>query len=190
MRQLWQLWEKGISQADIQSIISECETYTPMDAMVGLGQDGKEESRVRKSVVRWINKDDINSRFIYNLLWQYANEANRNPFGVEIRDIFDIQYTIYEGTANGFYDWHIDTFWANDSEWDRKLSITVQLSNPSDYEGGDFMIEPQYEQPNPHSLKQQGTVFVFPSTLRHQVTPVTSGVRKSLVAWVEGPKWK
>ena len=52
------------------------------------------------------------------------------------------------------------------------------------------MIEPQYEQPNPHSLKQQGTVFVFPSTLRHQVTPVTSGVRKSLVAWVEGPKWK
>lgn len=190
MKQIWQLWEKGISQADIQNIITECETYAPMDAMVGLGKDGQEKDQVRKSIVRWIHKDDVHSRFIYNILWMYANEANRNAFGVDIRDIFDIQYTIYEGTEKGFYDWHIDTFWANETEWDRKLSITVQLSNPSDYEGGEFMLDPQYEQPNADSLKQQGTVFVFPSTIRHQVKPVTSGIRKSLVAWVEGPKWK
>ena len=111
-------------------------------------------------------------------------------FGVEVSDIFDIQYTIYDGEEQGHYDWHFDTFWANNTEYDRKLSITIQLSDPNDYEGGDFIIDPQYEVPDKNKLRQKGTVFVFPSPIRHKVSPVKKGIRKSLVAWVEGPKWK
>jgi len=190
MRQLWQMWESAISQNEIDNIITECEKYNPMEAQIGLGDDGHKKKSVRESTVRWINTHDPDSKFIKQLLWNYATEANRNAFGVEIRDIFDIQYTIYEGSNNGHYDWHIDTFFANQSEWDRKLSITIQLSDPKDYEGGTFLIDNQYEQPNEVSLRSKGTVFVFPSTLRHQVAPVTKGIRRSLVAWVEGPKWK
>ena len=101
-----------------------------------------------------------------------------------------MQYTIYKGTDEGFYNWHYDTFWAGETTYDRKISVIIQLSNPSDYEGGEFLLEDQYEQPNATELKQRGTVLCFPSFLMHTVKPVTKGIRKSLVAWIEGPKFK
>ena len=80
----------------------------------------------------------------------------------------------------------------------RKLSMSVQLSKPEDYEGGDLKFnlrglnssnEDTIMSPPPE-FKQQGSVIVFPSFHRHRVTPVTSGIRHSLVTWVEGPHWR
>jgi PKHD-type hydroxylase len=70
----------------------------------------------------------------------------------------------------------------------RKLSITVQLSDPSEYEGGElqFMI-------NQHIItapKEKGTAIIFPSFALHRVTPVTKGARKSIVGWIGGPPYK
>jgi PKHD-type hydroxylase len=65
--------------------------------------------------------------------------------------------------------------------------MTVQLSDPSEYEGGLFKIE---NQEIPLWYREKGTVMVFPSYLRHRVEPVTRGVRRSLVAWFEGPRWR
>ena len=73
---------------------------------------------------------------------------------------------------------------------DRKLSVTIQLSDSNDYEGGDFVFDQEYQSPDPKALRKKGTILVFPSPIRHAVKPVTKGTRKSLVAWVEGPKWK
>jgi PKHD-type hydroxylase len=73
---------------------------------------------------------------------------------------------------------------------DRKLSITIQLSDSDDYEGGNFILDRQYQQPDSKDLRTKGTILVFPSPIKHKVTPVTKGIRKSLVAWVEGPKWR
>lgn len=190
MKYLWQLWDSVLDPGIINQIIAECETYNSMEALTGQGSGSQKEKSIRSSEVRWINPKDPKSLFIKDLLWEYVNQANRNAFGVDVNQIFDIQYTKYHATEQGHYDWHFDTFWANDSMWDRKLSITIQLSDPKEYEGGEFIIDPQYEQPNPDVLKSKGTIFVFPSPIRHKVTPVTKGTRKSLVAWVEGPKWK
>ena len=111
---------------------------------------------IRSSTVRWINKRDPNSKFIYDLLWYYAEEANRFAFGVDIDYLTDIQYTIYDAKDEGHYNWHYDTFWDNDKTTkDRKLSITVQLSNgDTDYEGGEFELDKQYEQPNQQEQMQ------------------------------------
>ena len=190
MNKIWQMWEGELSEGVINRITTECELYQPMTANVGLGDDGKVKEQVRSSTVRWIDPNDTDSAFITNLLWKYVAFANRNAFGVDVTNIFDIQYTIYEAKDSGHYDWHYDTFWGNDTNMDRKLSITVQLSDPTDYEGGDFLIDPQYQNPDPDALKTKGTILVFPSVIRHQVTTVTKGTRKSLVAWVEGPKWR
>ena len=190
MKAIWQMWESALDDHTIQRITKECMTYNPMEANIGHTDQGVVSNKVRQSTVRWINPLDINSVFITHLLWKYVREANRNVFGVEVSDIFDIQYTIYDGEEQGHYDWHFDTFWANNTEYDRKLSITIQLSDPNDYEGGDFIIDPQYEVPDKNKLRKKGTVFVFPSPIRHKVSPVKKGIRKSLVAWVEGPKWK
>jgi PKHD-type hydroxylase len=102
----------------------------------------------------------------------------------------EIQYTTYYGDAHGRYDWHCDTFWANSTTYDRKISIVIQLSDSKDYEGGDFEIDHRYPQFPKEAIRDKGSVLVFPSFINHRVTPVTSGTRKSLVAWIQGPKFR
>jgi PKHD-type hydroxylase len=70
----------------------------------------------------------------------------------------------------------------------RKLSISIQLSAPEDYEGGD--LELLYgHQPEPMA-RARGAFIVFPSFMLHRVTPVTRGTRWSLVAWILGTRWR
>jgi PKHD-type hydroxylase len=71
----------------------------------------------------------------------------------------------------------------------RKLSFSIQLSNPNDYEGSELQINtggPIYNT----VPKEQGTLVAFPSFIMHKVTPLTRGKRYSLVAWIHGPNWK
>lgn len=189
MIQLWQFWQGAISDSGIDSIIKECETYPSEIANIGFdGSTDNDKDKFRSSEVRWIDRQRPNSKFISEMIWEYACEGNRNAFGFDISLIRDIQYTKYEAVSQGKYDWHIDTFWANPRMTDRKLSIVIQLTDPSEYEGGDFELDRQY--PQPEGFRTKGSVFLFPSFLPHRVTPVTKGVRRSLVSWIEGPKFR
>ena len=66
--------------------------------------------------------------------------------------------------------------------------MVIQLSDPKDYEGGIFEFEDTL--PKLENFQTRGSVLVFPSYLRHRVTKITKGERKSLVNWLEGPRWK
>ena len=155
----------------------------------GIGFDGTTfNNNYRETKIRWISAYD--NKDIVDVIWYFANTANRNAFNFDVNYLNDIQYTVYEGTANAKYDWHCDTFWANPTCYDRKITVVIQLSDPNDYEGGLFQFDPQYEQPDQQSLMSQGSAIVFPSFLQHRVTPVTKGTRRSLVAWIEGPKFR
>ncbi|MDB2656544.1 2OG-Fe(II) oxygenase [Crocinitomicaceae bacterium] len=70
----------------------------------------------------------------------------------------------------------------------RKLSVTVQLSDPDEYEGGDleFMINHKTVK----APRKKGTIVVFPSFIMHRVTPITKGTRQSIVGWVSGPPYR
>ena len=186
MNSIWQMWARDVSPTTCNKIIQECEQLPPMEAGVGGQSANTVDKKIRKSEIRWAG--DI--QWIKDLIYGYASTANRNAFGFDINYLQDVQYTIYKGTDEGFYNWHYDTFWAGETTYDRKISVIIQLSNPSDYEGGEFLLEDQYEQPNATELKQRGTVLCFPSFFMHTVKPVTKGIRKSLVAWIEGPKFK
>lgn len=189
MNAIWQIWPSHVSKDLVDAIIEESEKYPLANTSVGFGGDANTD-QYRSSDIKWVNKYNANSKFIIEMLWNYGQLANRNVFGYNIDLINDIQYTTYKAADNGKYDWHHDTFWANPTVYDRKLSIIVQLSDPSEYEGGVFEIDKQYPQPDPASLKQLGTVLVIPAFLLHRVTPVTKGVRRSLVSWIEGPKFR
>jgi PKHD-type hydroxylase len=181
----------AIDSALCDAIITEGEYYQPKEAVIGNGTQVNEDKSYRTSEIRWINKNDTNSKFIADLIYYYSFEANRNTFDVDINYLQDIQYTKYFGHNKGHYNWHFDTFWASDTTaYDRKLSVTIQLSDPEDYKGGDFKFGAGVIQPDQEQLKQRGTVLVFLSPTQHMVEPVTFGERKSLVAWVEGPKWR
>jgi PKHD-type hydroxylase len=89
----------------------------------------------------------------------------------------------------GEYTLHKDTFLTFPGPH-RKLSISVQLSAPDEYEGGDFEFMDVGQPPKPINIRTQGTAIIFPSITYHKVTPVTKGKRYSLVGWYEGPEWR
>lgn len=185
MNQIWQYWKSGISANQADLFVEKGDQLPVAEA--NLGFDGSTvNTQYRSSEIRWMTSEPD----VSNLLWRFANAANRNAFGFNISYLNDIQYTTYHATQNGKYDWHHDTFWGNPTSFDRKISIVIQLSDPRDYEGGDFEIDLQYPALPAEEIRTKGAVIAFPSFIRHRVTPVTKGVRRSLVCWVEGPKFR
>lgn len=122
--------------------------------------------------------------WIFANLTQHLIAINQQFFGFELTGFEQgLQFTEY--TAPGqHYDWHTDR---GMNIGIRKLSIVLQLSDPSDYEGGDLILQTGQEETMP---RDRGTMIVFPSWTLHKVTPVTAGTRYSLVAWVSGPAFK
>lgn len=98
-----------------------------------------------------------------------------------------IQYTEYYDTAEGHYDWHQDIGPGSASL--RKVSITVQLSEADEYEGGDLEMW-QGGSSVCTAPRGAGVVFIFPSYMMHRVTKVTKGTRRSFVLWVGGQHYK
>lgn len=180
MRQNWQMWQ-GVSRETIDFILKEIEPLEYVEAKIFSGN--KKKDKVRRSHIKWCSHNNA----IRNILWSFVSQSNRNAFGFDVTDIGDIQYTEYLAIDEGHYDIHHDIDWNSEKFFDRKLSITVQLSEPEEYQGGDFEFT---ECKSPTDYKKLGTVLVFPSYLQHKVTPVIKGKRKSLVAWFEGPRWK
>jgi PKHD-type hydroxylase len=149
------------------------------------------KSNPRISQIKWIPFNNSTEE-LYTRLSQLIEDANKEFFNFDIfNSLEDLQYTEYNELDKGKYDWHIDTHLPTQPPY-RKLSLTIQLSDPSEYEGGDLEIS--IPQPEKNIIlkvpKEKGKVIVFPSYLWHRVTPVTKGVRKSLVWWVGGAPFR
>jgi PKHD-type hydroxylase len=158
--------------------------------IVGLGNarpkmDGKTEDhreRYRASEVVWI-EPGADAHWLYHKLAVLFNDANAH-YGFELLGLLDpLQYTVYG--AGQHFDWHIDV--GGDAASLRKLSLTVQLTDGSEYEGGDLEFHDEVDRLQQRAL---GTATVFPSFLAHRVAPIVSGVRRSLVAWACGPSFR
>lgn len=169
-------WEKELSDETCDYIISLAQNIEPEKGVVGAGALIEEQ---RDSSVRWISDN-----FIRNAIFGFGHQANQSAWDMQIDCISAIQFTEY--TKEQYYEWHMDT---NKLESEmRKVSIIVQLTDPDNYEGGDFQFR-HYggDIEDVPALRQRGTVIVFPSWLEHRVTPVTKGKRQTLVAWMSGP---
>jgi PKHD-type hydroxylase len=150
----------------------------------------------------WLNRDenkiDLEKRRT-DIVWQdvmqplgciartYMYTANQSAgWGYEVNRQESIQIGRYRSENEGHYDWHIDS----DSPVDgvqRKLSISILLSDPSEFEGGELQFKGIEDN---NILTKQGTIVVFPSFVEHRVTPVTKGVRYSAVTWASGPSFR
>jgi PKHD-type hydroxylase len=147
------------------------------------GEVGGEESTVsdyRVSDISWV-PENLETQWLYNKITEYAKTANKEMWNFDIWGYHDqLQYTTYYGDG-GHYDWHADL---GPGISNRKLSVVLQLSDPGEYEGGELQM-------NIGSSiltvpRELGLICFFPSFLLHRVTPLTSGVRKSLVTWLCG----
>ena len=150
------------------------------------------------------------THWVGGFLWHYICRANRENFLYNLRciDGESMQYTRYgEGM---FYGWHNDAglatqykpvangnrqeglgqdFVNENIEMVRKLSFSLQLSHPDDYEGGYVQLLDEAGK-NYIVPRQRGTIVLFDSRTQHRVLKVTKGVRKSIVGWTVGPRWK
>lgn len=146
--------------------------------------DGGLPSGIRKSRVGWIEQT-ADTDWVYERLSDAVKQANMQYFQFDLICFAEpLQYTVY--TENGHYDWHMDK--GPDVPGPRKLSLTIQLSSHDTYEGGD--LEFQLGSNTEKAPRAYGEMIFFPSWIIHRVTPVTRGVRRSLVAWVHGPQFR
>mgnify|MGYP001248020834 CR=1 FL=1 len=133
----------------------------------------------RKSLVAFVDHNP-DTEWLFAILTNVVHQLNANYYRFNLSVLDTIQYAFYDADFDGKYDWHHD--YNEGPTPARKLTVVVQLSDPSDYEGGQLEIFPEVEVP-----KKRGMVCMFPSYLYHRVTPVLSGTRKVLVAWIWGP---
>ena len=180
MRQQFHIWQSALSKQQINEILNLVDNNSLFNAPVF--SSSKSIQKKRSSKICWVNES-----WVQELLWEYILEANKKTFHVDVINKSRIQFTEYRSDEGGKYDWHHDVNWNGQDDMDRKLSISIQLSDKTDYLGGDFEFE---EINSSMDFKGIGTIIIFPSYLRHRVTKVTSGTRRSLVAWFYGPSWK
>jgi len=161
----------------------------------------------RSSTSAWVPT----SEWIGGFLWHYIMRANRENFLYDLTQIDgeSMQYTRYgEGEH---YDWHTDAgistfskpnasnhhnvdakigdFLTAGTEMVRKLSFVLQLSGPDDYEGGNLQLMDESGR-SIVAPRLRGSMILFDARTPHRVRKVRSGVRKSLVGWTVGPRWK
>ena len=137
---------------------------------------------LRKSEVTWINDETVNG-----LLLEACDYCNNGNWDLDIKGVEPVQFGIYP--EGGFYDWHVDQ---HNARFDETRKISMSLFLNEDYEGGDFDLElykPGTEKRYESFKLKSGTAIFFQSDQWHRVRPVTSGVRKSIVAWFYGPPY-
>lgn len=139
---------------------------------------------IRRSKVHWLEKEKFN--WVYQKLWKSIFEVNENNYGFSIKRFEGrLQIARYHESNEGHYTWHMDN---GTNTPGRKISLSVQLSDPSDYDGGDLGFF--YTNIEKMAARERGAIVTFPSWVMHRVSPVTRGVRYSLIAWIVGPRWK
>ena len=161
------------------------------------GQTGVKELGTESSSYKTNNRDiayigiDPKFKWLYDMLWPLAIEANDQLFHFDIDIVTDpIHYVIYptpttpQTPDGGHLGWHIDNGAHQVNK--RKLAMTVQLSDPKDYDGGDFEIWFGGSSSPTVVPREKGDVIIFPTFNMHRVTPITRGERRCLVFWTGG----
>ena len=171
------------SETECESIIEEFTKQSLEKALIFTGMNNS----VRKNKVFWIERN-IDTDWIFMRLINIAQKVNSESYGfnIDYNCITKVQFTKY--SEGEFYGWHVDVGTQQDTVC-RKLSISVQLSKPTTYEGGELQLGVKDDDVS-LCPKDQGAVMIFPSPMRHRVTEVTQGVRYALVTWVTGYPFK
>ena len=173
-------WEKVFTK-------EECEKIIKIAKNKGLTKGttrSKDETDVRQSQICWLYAFD-NLEWVFKKITDIVLNLNSRFFNFDIFGLNEgLQFTNYKAPSNK-YGKHIDKGLDNVI---RKLSLSIQLTNSKEYEGGELFL---YEDEKGIEMKkEQGTLILFPSYILHEVKPITKGERNSLVSWVTGKQFK
>jgi PKHD-type hydroxylase len=201
-----------------EAIPQQDKTNEEIKSQVGENKNIEQERYVRDSEVAWFNNP-----WLYDLIHPFLNRANIEA-GWKYQWDFSENFQFTKYNKGGFYGWHADGNSCHFGRYKRyipgvspttpdgnplkgysdnpnmvgkvrKLSITVNLNKPGEYDGGNLKFDfgPHAAGKRFHEVEEirpQGSIIVFPSYVYHQVTPVTRGTRYSLVLWSLGQPFK
>lgn len=148
--------------------------------VTGTVGDKREQSSARNSRVKFLLPDD-STEWIFRKLHAAIRRLNE-AYQYQLSGFEALQVATY--AVGDYYDWHIDLGPGKNST--RKLSLSLQLSDAGEYEGGDL----EFMNVGQKTSREIGTLITFPAFLTHRVTPVTRGTRRSLVAWISGDPFR
>ena len=173
---LYWFWKSELPPAVCDAIIQEGLKLEFKQAEVG--DDEKVNTGIRASKVAFFPGNS----WVSAITSHYMNVANNQAWKFAITGQQNPQFTIYD--LDEFYDFHEDQALLGDNM--RKLSVVISVTDPALYTGGEF----EFEDGVKPEIKERGSIIVFPSFVRHRVTPVSTGTRYSLVNWFVGPQFK
>ena len=193
---MFYVFPRAVKPDVCEQIVEDCKQNILNGATIyDSDKKGRDDPEVRKTSVYFI-KDKDNK--VNELAWHFLREANKIQYNYDLKYFQSIQFAEYKN--GGFYGWHQDDSGVDEDNEIRKLSLSLILSKPDTFEGGELqfyngdrpmedMGEITAEQVT-NDIKSQGTVVVFDSRDFHRVTPVVNGVRHSIVCWTFGHNFK
>lgn len=174
----------ALSTAECDSLIAVLQNHQMKDAGLVRGTTAHD---IRRAEIAWL--DDIPAAdWVMDRMISHTAQANREAFQFDLSDFGESpQVARYRAEREGHFDWHSDI---GAGQWaaKRKLTIVVQLSDPTSYEGGTLELRPDSN--IAQAPRTRGTATIFPSFVLHRVTPVTAGTRCSLTLWSHGPAFR
>jgi PKHD-type hydroxylase len=182
-----------LSDDEIKTLISHVDGLSTIEGRINsVDNDSPKYSpkyspKERITSIKWVElNSEIN--WLYAKLVDVIKRINLDNFDMTLKFLEPLQFSEYNQKRKSFYKIHSDCEDGGDltSSVDiRKLSFSIQLTDEKKYEGGELIIyKDRQELVAP---KSKGTIIFFESRLKHEVKPVTKGVRHSLVGWVQGP---
>ena len=173
-------WDGAFTPAELDAIVAFGEALRRDEATV---MDATTES-FRSTRISWIEESQ-ETLWLFQKLVGAARTINQQAYCFELSNLESLQYTVYHAGEGSHYDWHVDH---GRTPRRRKLSLVLQLSAPQDYEGCELQIYASTQIDT--APKTRGTLIAFPSYSLHRVTPITAGMRRSLVMWCSGPRFR
>ena len=171
-------WENIFSKEECSTIINIAKKKGFIKGQTLANNDA------RKSRICWLYPAD-NIEWVYRKITDVVLNLNNRFFNFNIFGINEgLQFTNYKAPSDK-YSKHLDKSLGMVV---RKLSVSIQLTDPKEYEGGELYL---YDSDKGQLMNnKQGTLIMFPSYVLHEVKPVTKGERNSLVTWVTGEQFK
>jgi len=180
---LYAFWNNAFSKEECQTIINIAKDK---GLIKGTTFNDDKKKDVRDSKISWLYPVD-GIDWVFRRVTDITLNLNERFFKFNLFGLNEgFQFTNYEAPS-GKYGKHVDRA-INIPV--RKLSISIQLTNPEEYEGGELKLYDADDDKANVMDKSQGTLIIFPSYVLHEVMPVTKGERNSLVTWVTGKQFK
>ena len=180
------VWENAFTPEELDAIVTLGNGLKLEQAAVvyALGE-GADDASQRITRTARIDRGP-QTEWLYDRIERVARVLNHQIYQFDLGGFSEsFQYTVYHAKEGGHFDWHVDQIPGGAH---RKLSFSLQLSDPNDYEGCDLelhggrtpMVTP----------RMRGAIIAFPAYAMHRVTPIRAGTRRALVIWTAGPRFR